>query len=176
LHRLDDPDYVAREYATLDRFRMRRLDRTDWLRFDDDPEITVLLRAVDEIHPDRVLDAGCGDGWLTSIVSAPEVVAVRFVGLYNFVDHLAEVWAAVGRISDQDRAEFDCESGADELHRHFARVDCRPTSGSVVWLARDDLQAYLDAFGEMLGPLEAPDGRYPFAARRRNCVLVAETS
>jgi hypothetical protein len=119
LHRLDDPDHVAREYARLDRFRMRRLDRTGWLRFDDDPEITVLLRAVDEIHPDRVLD---------------------------------------------------------ELHRHFARVECRPTSGSVVWLARDDLQAYLDAFREMLGPPDAPDGRYPFAARRWNCVLVAETS
>ena len=33
---------------------------------------------------------------------------------------------------------------------------------------------FLDAFAEMLGPLSAPAGPYPFRATRRNCVLVAD--
>jgi hypothetical protein len=33
VHRIDDPDYVAREYGSLERLATRRLDRTDWLRF-----------------------------------------------------------------------------------------------------------------------------------------------
>jgi SAM-dependent methyltransferase len=235
VHRLDDPDYVAREYSTLERFQMRRLDRTGWLRFGDDDELTLVLRAVAEVHPLRVLDAGCGDGWITAALTAPEVVAVdqseasvaaarargldaqvadirelpfsegsfdavmcnhvlyhvehreralaeiarvlrpggRFVGIYNFSDHLAEVWDAVGR-TERDTGDFDCEGGAGELAGHFERIECRPTSGSVVWLERQDLQAYLDAYSEMLGPLTAPEGPYPFFAQRRNCVLVGE--
>jgi SAM-dependent methyltransferase len=94
----------------------------------------------------------------------------RFVGIYNCRDHLLEVW---GDTWDGE-PDFDCETGGEELARHFARVECTPTGGAVVWLARDDLQAYLDAYGELLGPLRAPRGPYPFVARRRNCVFVAE--
>jgi SAM-dependent methyltransferase len=97
----------------------------------------------------------------------------RFVGIYNFRDHLQEVWSTVGD-PWAAQPDFDCETGGEELGRHFARVECRPTTGSVVWLAREDLQAYLDAYSEMLGPLTAPEGPYPFVARRHNCVLVAD--
>jgi SAM-dependent methyltransferase len=97
----------------------------------------------------------------------------RFVGVYNFRDHLNEVWGALGD-PWTEQPDFDCETGGAELGRHFAHVECRPTSGSVVWLTRSDLQAYLDAYVELLGPLHAPDGPYPFAARRHNCILVAE--
>jgi SAM-dependent methyltransferase len=73
---LDDPEMLAREYASLDRVRMRRLDRTGWLRFDELDEEQTLLAAVAEVHPTRVLDVGCGDGRLPSLYTAPEVVCV----------------------------------------------------------------------------------------------------
>jgi hypothetical protein len=38
------------------------------------------------------------------------------------------------------------------------------------------LQAYLDAFVELMGPLSAPDGPYPLKVTRRNRVYVAETA
>lgn len=75
-HAVDDPELVAREYETLDRLALRRLDRTGWLRFDDLDEEQTLLRAIAEVRPTRVLDVGCGDGRLPSIYAAPEVVAV----------------------------------------------------------------------------------------------------
>jgi SAM-dependent methyltransferase len=74
--RIHDAELVGREYASLDRLAMRRLDRTGWLRFDDLNEEQTLLRAVAEVHPTRVLDVGCGDGRLPSLYAAPEVVAV----------------------------------------------------------------------------------------------------
>ena len=43
-----------------------------------------------------------------------------------------------------------------------------------LWESRDDLQAFLDAFVEMMGPMVAPDGPYPFKVTRRNRVYVAE--
>ncbi len=230
---INDPEYVAREYASLENLARRRLDVTGWLRFEDDDEVTLMLRAIAEVGARRVLDAGCGNGWLASTVTAPEVVCVdqsevaveaararglearvadiqalpfadgefdvvtcnhvlyhvpdrdralaecarvasRFVGIYNFTDHLAEVWDAVGRDLWEGRPDFDCATGGEELSRHFARVDCRPTSGEVMWATRGDLQGYLDAYIDMLGALEAPKAPYPFVARRRNCVLVAD--
>jgi ubiquinone/menaquinone biosynthesis C-methylase UbiE len=67
---------MAREYATLERFALRRLDRTGWLRFDGPDEEETLLAAVAEVRPARVLDVGSGDGRLTAQIAAPEVVAV----------------------------------------------------------------------------------------------------
>jgi SAM-dependent methyltransferase len=74
--RIDEPEVVEREYASLDRYRRRRIDVTGWLRFTDDDEWAVLLRAIAEVRPHRVLDAGCGDGTLSSLVAATEVVCV----------------------------------------------------------------------------------------------------
>jgi len=232
---INDPEYVAREYASLENLARRRLDVTGSLRFGDDDEVTLMLRAVAEVGARRVLDAGCGNGWLAARVTAPEVMCVdqsevaveaarvrglearvadiqalpfadgefdvvtcnhvlyhvpdrdralaecarvarRFVGIYNFTDHLAEVWDAVGRDLWEGQPDFDCATGGEELSRHFARVDCHPTSGEVMWATRGDLQGYLDAYIDMLGALEAPEAPYPFVARRRNCVLVADTA
>jgi ubiquinone/menaquinone biosynthesis C-methylase UbiE len=71
---LSDPELVAREYASLERLAARRLDRTAWLRGVD--ELLVLLGAVAEVRPLRVLDAGSGSGDWASLVAAPEVVCV----------------------------------------------------------------------------------------------------
>jgi SAM-dependent methyltransferase len=71
---LNDSDLVAREYASLDRLAYRRLDRTAWLRGIED--FLVLLGAIAEARPHRVLDAGCGSGDWASLVAAPEIVCV----------------------------------------------------------------------------------------------------
>jgi SAM-dependent methyltransferase len=236
MHRLDDPAFLAREYGSLDRLAMRRVDRTGWLRFDDLDEEQTLLNAVAEVRPQAVLDVGCGDGRLPSLYAAPRVVCLdgspaaaaaararglearvgdaqalpfedatfdvvtcshalyhvadvdralcefvrvlrpggRFAGIYNAPTHMAELWEAVG--AEWARDTFDSETGVEALERRFARVERRLRGGSVLWLARADLQLYLDAYVEMVGPLEAPDGPYPFVARREKCVFVADAA
>lgn len=76
MNRLDEPSYVVREYASLDRLHVRRLDRTGWLRFDELDEEQTLLSKVAEVRPTRVLDIGCGDGRIPSLYGAPEVICV----------------------------------------------------------------------------------------------------
>jgi SAM-dependent methyltransferase len=236
VHRLDDPSYLRREYASLERLQMRRLDRTGWLRFDELDEEQTLLAAVAERHPLRVLDVGCADGRIPSLYAAPEVICVdsaeasveaarargldarvadarelpfddgmfdvvtcnhtlyhvadrdralaefarvlrpggRFAGIYNAPEHLCELWTAVG--AGWARDEFDAESGLPYLERHFVSVTRLIRGGAVLWLGPEDLQAYLDAYVEMLGPLRAPDGPYPFVATRAKCVFVAEAA
>jgi SAM-dependent methyltransferase len=236
VHRLDDSACVSREYSSLDRLRMRRLDRTGWLRFDELDDEQTLLAAVAAVRPRRVLDVGCGDGRIPSLYAAPEVVCVDsspaavaaarergldareadarelpfedgsfdvvtcnhtlyhladpdralaelarvlrpggcFAGIYNAPSHLRELWEAVGAQWARDR--FDAESGLPYVERHFANVRRLIRGGSVVWLERADLQAYLDAYSELLGQLEAPDGPYPFVATRAKCVFVGDAA
>lgn len=228
---ISNAEPVAQEYATLERLANRRLDRTGWLRGVE--EVSVLLGAIAEARPHRVLDAGCGTGEWAALLTAPEVVCVdqseaaveaararglealradieslpfadgsfdvvmcnwvlyhlddldrglaeiarvlrpsgRFVGGNNLEGHLEEVWSRVENRWPRDA--FDGHNGAEALARHFASVERRDTSGEVLWESRHALQAYLDAYREMLGPLDAPDGPYPFRATRRNCVFVA---
>jgi SAM-dependent methyltransferase len=231
---MDDASNVRREYTSLDRLEMRRLDRTGWLRFDELDEEQTLLHAIAQVRPLWILDVGCGDGRIPSVYTARHVVCVdqseaavaaarerglpavvadaqslpfhggsfdvvtcnhtlyhvpdkdralaefvrvlrsggRFAGIYNTPAHLAELWTAVG--ASWARDDFDSESGVGFLERHFARVDLLLRGGAVVWLAREDLQRYLDAYEEMIGPLTAPDRPYPFVATRANCVFVAD--
>jgi SAM-dependent methyltransferase len=229
--KLGDADLVAREYATTDRLALRRLDRTGWLRGDD--PWGVALRAIAELRPHRILDAGCGTGDFAAMLTSPEVTCVdrsaaaveaarakglmarvadirelpfadesfdvvvaswmlyhvpdrarairelarvvrpagRFVGCYNASDHLHELWSAVGIVRTPE--DFDARNGGGELRGAFRAVEIRPADGEVVWQTRERLQAYLDAYREMYGPLTAPGGPYPFRARRRNVVFVA---
>jgi GrpB-like predicted nucleotidyltransferase (UPF0157 family)/SAM-dependent methyltransferase len=95
----------------------------------------------------------------------------RFVGLSDARDHLAELWRPLG---DPWRHAFGCERAPTELARHFARVERKDARAEATWETREALQAYLDAYRELLGPLKAPDGPYPFRAQRHNCILVAE--
>lgn len=228
--RIDDPGFVAREYATMDRFARRRLDVTGWIREIAEPIDTMLI-ALREARPRRVLDAGCGTGELGALLVGCDVVGVdvspaaveearrrgidarigdvqalefadgefdavlcnwmlyhvrdrgkaiaelarvlrpggRFVGCYNHRGHLAELW---DRYETED--EFDCEDAVPELRAAFVHVEARTTGGEVLWESRGALQAYLDAYVEFMGPLEAPPEPYPFRATRRNCVLVAD--
>jgi SAM-dependent methyltransferase len=70
--KLSDRDLVAREYATIDRLAMRRLDRTAWLSGEGEPWL-LALAAIAEVRPTRVLDAGCGSGDFAALLTAPDV-------------------------------------------------------------------------------------------------------
>jgi SAM-dependent methyltransferase len=72
--KLNDRDVVAREYATIDRLAMRRLDRTAWLG-GDEPWL-LALAAIAEVRPAHVLDAGCGSGDFAALIAAPDVQCV----------------------------------------------------------------------------------------------------
>jgi SAM-dependent methyltransferase len=74
VNQINDPDFVAYEYASLDRLARRRLDRTGWLRGIE--PIATLLSAIGEAHPCRVLDAGSGGGDWAALLTAPEVVCI----------------------------------------------------------------------------------------------------
>lgn len=92
----------------------------------------------------------------------------RFVGVYNAERHMEELWSRV-------QPDLHAEDDYDEvLRRHFAHVDHRDTVAFTLWQGREELQAFLDAFLEMIGPMSAPDGPYPFQVTRRNRVYVAE--
>jgi SAM-dependent methyltransferase len=73
--RIDDPEVVAREYATLERLALRRIDRTAWLRSGSSPWL-VALGAIARVKPKRVLDAGCGSGGFAALIAAPTVVGI----------------------------------------------------------------------------------------------------
>jgi SAM-dependent methyltransferase len=231
MKKLDDAGLVAREYATIDRLTMRRLDRTGWLGGDE--AWVVALAAIAETHPNRILEVGCGAGDFAAMLAAPQVVCVdhsaaaveaararglaariadaqdlpfadgsfdvvvanwmlyhvpdrpgaisemarvltaggRFVGCYNAPDHLHELWSRVGVAEEPD--DFDARNGAAQLRRAFSAVETRRADGEALWESRERLQAYLDGYREMYGPLAAPDGPYPFRASRRNVVFVA---
>ena len=96
----------------------------------------------------------------------------RFVGCYNAPGHLQELWSRVGVPVDAD--DFNADNGPAELQRSFRQVQVREAHGEVLWETRERVQAYLNAYHEMYGPLTAPAGPYPLRATRRNVVLVAD--
>jgi SAM-dependent methyltransferase len=92
----------------------------------------------------------------------------RFVGIYSRERHMEELWSKL-------RPEASLGDDYDDvLGRHFARVGHRDTEAYTLWESRKDLQAFLDAYVEMMGPLVAPEGPYPFKATRRDRVYLAE--
>ena len=215
----DDPRLVAREYATMDRVALRRLDRT--ARLTGQLEWTVALSAIAESRPERVLEAGCGTGEFAALIAAArahgleaqlaeieslpfpdcdfdvvicnwtlfhlpdrdrgikELARVlrpggRFVGMYNFADHLQEVWRATGVTWDAEG--FDAESGMAQLSAHFADVRQEVTRSEALWDDRGGLQTYLDAYVGLAGPVMAPEQPYPFRSLRHICVFLSQPS
>lgn len=69
-----DQEMLAREYATSERLERRRHDVTGWLRGHEAWDEA--LAAIAEARPQRVLDAGCGDGLFTRAIAARTVIGV----------------------------------------------------------------------------------------------------
>jgi ubiquinone/menaquinone biosynthesis C-methylase UbiE len=150
--------------AMVDRARSRGVDahlaRIERLPFDDASFDVVVCNWVLYHLPDA--DSGLGE---LARVLRP---GGRFVGVYNRERHMEELWSIV-------RPEASVADDWDvALGRHFARVEHRDTEAYTLWESAADLQVFLDAFVELMGPMSAPAGPYPFKATRRNRVYVAE--
>jgi SAM-dependent methyltransferase len=100
--------------------------------------------------------------------------AGRFVGCYNAPGHLGELWSLVDAPHDEET--FNAVNGPAQLACVFPHVEVRQAKSAVLRESRERLQAYLDAYRELYGPLTSPDVDYPFRATRRNIVLVADRS
>jgi SAM-dependent methyltransferase len=150
--------------AMVERARSRdvdaRLANIEQLPFGDD-EFDVVVSNWTLYH---LPDLGGGVRELARVVRP----GGRFVGIYNRDGHMEELWSRV-RPEASLGEDYD-----DVLLRHFTRVEHRDTEAYTLWESREDLQAFLDAFIEMMGPMAAPDGPYPFRVTRRNRVYIAE--
>jgi SAM-dependent methyltransferase len=135
VRRISDPSIVSREYATTERLAARRLDRTAWLRGEDEPW-RLALQAIAEVHPTRVLDAGCGNGDFAALIAAPEVVCVD----------VSEAAAAKAR-------ERDLRAEAADIERlPFADAEFDVVTCNWVLYHLTDLDAGLSEIARVLRP------------------------
>jgi hypothetical protein len=148
--RFDDPELVAREYASEERFAARRAVFSDLVEGE-----TAVDRGLGEIE--RVLGP------------RGRLVAATFSA-----KHLLDLYEWLGDPSVVE-LEFSSENGADPLRRHFARVERRDAEGSVVFPDRDSVHTYLSSLirGRELADL-LPQFEGEFGARSRQSILVAD--
>jgi ubiquinone/menaquinone biosynthesis C-methylase UbiE len=156
--RLDDPDLVRREYAA----DTGLAGRIAGYRFAEGPDAReVLFTAIAEARPERYLEVGCGQGWLSERVQRElrcDIVAL------DQSEHMVEltrergVDARVGDVEELPFAdeEFDCAAAAWMLY-HVGDVDralgeltrvLRP-GGRLV--AVTNSREHLREFSELLG-------------------------
>jgi hypothetical protein len=98
----------------------------------------------------------------------------RLVAATNGIDHLAELWALVGRDRRTEHGHFYAEDAAAALERHFAAVERRDFEGTVTFDTADHVRGYIGAsvahkhLAERVPPFDGP-----LVARQVNAVFVA---
>ena len=124
--RLNDPDLVAREYESEERFLDRRLDR--WCDFGDgaDPR-DVAIEALREVSPRRVFEAGPGPGEFAERVAhelGADVTAVDVSPRMVELTRARGVAAHVGTVEELPFPDgsFDC-AVANWMLYHVADLD-----------------------------------------------------
>jgi SAM-dependent methyltransferase len=178
--RLDDPAVTRREYAT-DRGLAGRIASYRFAEGPDARELT--FAAVAEIAPRRVLEVGCGQGWLSERIQrelGSHVVAL------DQSDHMVEltrrrgVEAIVGDVQALpfEDGSFDCAAAAwmlyhamdlDEALAELARVLVPGGRLVAVTNSRDHLGELADLLG-----VERPE--YCFSAENGEAKLRAHFS
>jgi SAM-dependent methyltransferase len=146
-HNLSDPDLVAREYATLDRLSMRRLDRTGWLRGDDEPWL-VALSAIAECHPTRILEIGSGAGDFAALLTAPEVICVDSA---RAAVEAAKARGLVAQIADVQELPF-ADASFDVVVANWMLYHVPDRARAIAEFAR-----VLKPSGRFVGCYNAPD-------------------
>lgn len=122
--RLDDPQLVRDEYAT----DAGLAGRVAGHRFSEGPDAREeTFRAVAEVRPRRVLEVGCGQGWLSERVKHTlgcDIVATDQSEHMVALTRARGVQAQVADVQELpfDDAEFDCVVAAWMLY-HVPRVD-----------------------------------------------------
>jgi SAM-dependent methyltransferase len=144
--KLSDRDLVAREYATIDRLAMRRLDRTAWLGEGGDPWL-LALAAIAEVRPTRVLDAGCGSGDFASLLTAPDV---RCVDLSPAAVDAAQAKGLRAEVADIQNLPFP-DGSFDVAAANWVLYHVRDRALAIAELAR-----VLTPAGRFVGCYDAP--------------------
>jgi SAM-dependent methyltransferase len=156
--RLDDPQVVRDEYAT-DAGLAGRIAAYRFAEGRDAREET--FHAVAEVGPRRVLEVGCGQGWLSDRIMRELECDVIAVDQSEHMVDLTRARGVAARVADVQQlpfgdAEFDCAVAAWMLY-HVPSVDralaelsrvVRPGGRLVaVTNARDSLREFVDILG-----------------------------
>jgi SAM-dependent methyltransferase len=145
--KLSDRDLVAKEYATIDRLGMRRLDRTAWLGGESEPWL-LALAAIAEVRPTRVLDAGCGSGDFAALITAPDV---RCVDLSPAAVDAARARGLPAEVADIQNLPFP-DSSFDVTVANWVLYHVPDRARAIAELAR-----VLTPTGRFVGCYNAPD-------------------
>jgi SAM-dependent methyltransferase len=159
--RLDNPVLVQWEYASEERLRTRNAIYHDLLQEGDDAE-QMVVAAVAEAAPRRVLDVGCGTGELAERIVAATGAEIVAADLSQRMVNLARERGLDARLADIQQlpfgdGEFDCVVAAWVLYhaperaqaiREAARV-LRPGGRLVAsTMAEDNLAEIWELLGE----------------------------
>lgn len=122
--RLDDPEVVRREYASEERFAVRS---AVWAQAEGPDVRDVLLGALAEASPRRVLEVGCGFGELAERAGCELRAEVVALDLSARMVELARRRGVDARLGDIQRlpfadASFDCALAAFMLY-HVPDLD-----------------------------------------------------
>ena len=123
--RLSDPELVAREYASEERFLARRLALVDYI---DGPNAEdMALAALAEAGPRRVLEVGSGTGAFADRVARELAAEVSAVDVSPRMVEVARELGVSARVGDVqslpfDDGDFDCVAALWVLH-HVTDLD-----------------------------------------------------
>jgi SAM-dependent methyltransferase len=103
--RLDDPALVAREYSDERRLRRRASAYTDGSGGED--ARVIIVSAVAELGPDRVLEVGCGWGELAAWIARETGASVTAVDLSPRMVELALETGVAAQVADVQSLPFE---------------------------------------------------------------------
>jgi SAM-dependent methyltransferase len=96
----------------------------------------------------------------------------RLVAVTNAADHLQELWDLAQRATATGRFTFSSENGEQALRRHFASVERRDATGTVVM---DDaaVRRFAESWDALAPLVRMPPLGEPLRVRRHNTVFTA---
>ncbi|HEX2044914.1 MAG TPA: class I SAM-dependent methyltransferase [Gaiellaceae bacterium] len=123
--RLNDPELVAREYASEERFLARRVALVDYVEGPNAEELA--FDAVAEVSPRRVLEVGSGTGEFAARLARDLGAEVTAVDVSPRMVELARARGVSARVADVQSlpfgdGEFDCVAALWVLH-HVTDLD-----------------------------------------------------
>lgn len=94
------------------------------------------------------------------------------VAVTNSVGHLQELWNLAGRPNAVGRFTFRSDNGEEVLERHFAAVERRDATGSIV-MNDETIRAYGGSWDALDSLVDMPPLGEPLRVRRHSTVFVA---